>query len=345
VFVRLFGLVFFAAGAWVMACILFGIGIVTVGDDPGRLANVGDIWLPGILAAIGLAIACVRYSEVIDGARRSKVCIIGWGFWYKTTETPVDLTAIEVGAIEERGQGSDRHLAIPVRAIGTGGAVELATRSSYRAARELAKRLAEVFDVPMGPRLPGWNDDPPRRGSGVPPQRSLAILHVDPADLTPPSWTAVTMESRGSGIAIHLPPPLPLNQVAIWAPFILLTIFSLMCLVPLNDVPGPYSRTAWIMLLAPPLLGICLTVAMAVRARFHVPVGPTIEVERGVGIRIGNQVIAADAIRGLEVLPGIGKDSGLLVVEDSREYLIARGLIHANLRYVRALILEHLRPR
>jgi len=56
------------------------------------------------------------------------------------------------------------------------------------------------------------------------------------------------------------------------------------------------------------------------------------------GLRAAGRLIAPERIRALELM-----NRGIKVVLDSSEFIIARGQSEADLRWIRALILRHLK--
>ncbi len=171
--VRCLFLAFAFVGVQGAVSMLFGLGHPIIGDNggPSRPATPVDAWMPGIFAMIGLGLSLIRYGIVIDVSRRMLVTVAGWALWVKRTEMSLaSATSIDVGPVEERGSGSGRYTAIPVKAISPTESKELADPRSYAEARAIARRIAISLNLSIGPTLLSAgcrNGEDPGRGIGM----------------------------------------------------------------------------------------------------------------------------------------------------------------------------------
>lgn len=150
-------------GAWFTLCGLVPLyllltagahGGVTVSDGQHtRPAARADAWMPCLVIGLGLGLALVRYRVVLEPLQRQRVRSWGWGLWTTRTATPLPaMTSVDIGDPEGRGSGSGAYTAIPVTALGPSGKNELSYARTRARATALARRIADAFQVPLGPR-------------------------------------------------------------------------------------------------------------------------------------------------------------------------------------------------
>lgn len=333
-FVRLFGLMFLLVGMYGVFAMLFGIGniTITVNDGPARPATPADAWLPGIFVLVGLGIALIRYGVVIDASRRMRIKTIGWALWVKRTETSlVGMTSIELGSAEERGSGSGRYTAIPVRAVGPDGVEELAEPRTFVAARALARRIAEALGIPLGPA----------QADGL----SASIAQADADDLRPPAATRVLLIDAMRGIEIRYPRVKASLVMVIMGgvlPLLLFGGFWWFAWRPGLLEPASKSTFMWFFMMAPILMGLIPALTMLIKGYRSGVFGGRILVDAETGLRCAGRTIAAKDLRAIEVMPGNRWQGGLRVVLETSEFTLCPGQEAADLRWIRALILRHL---
>jgi hypothetical protein len=284
----------------------------------------------------------VRYRDAIDCRRRVRVVIAGWACWYGTRETRLpDVVCIDVGPGERRQRGKHHYDAFPIRADTADKTVELLTMTTFRAARDVARRLAVAMQVPVGPGLIGSGAATAMLVADL-DRPFPAIAWPDPADLQAPAQTAVTVTAAPPGIAIRLPPSLIVSGVDLVAPLLLGAVLSAFCL-PMTMVGLNHPPTAadWALFLAPVIIGACLSIAITRRTLR----GTIVRADPRDGLRINGTAIAGDAIRAIVLLPGTRTDNGLQIVLDRRDVIIGRSLDPGELRWIRALIIDALRDR
>jgi hypothetical protein len=344
-FIRLFGLPFLLIGIYGVIAMICGIGSMTVSmnDGPSRPATPADAWLPGIFALAGLGIVLIRYSVVIDVASRMRLKTVGWGFWVKRTTTSLaGITHIDLGNAEERGSGSGRYTAIPVRAVGPDGSEELAEPRTFFAARKLAQQIAAALALPVGPRLAGT--DAPSSAEVV-DMPFAATAHLDPDDLLPPPGTKVMVVEAMRGIEIRYP--------GVRAGSVMVVLVGLVPLLfcggfwwfiwrPGLVEPASKSTFLWFFMMAPVFMGLIPTLGIIVKSYRSGLFGGKILVDSQNGLRCPERSIAASAIRAIEMMPGTRLGGGLKVILDASEFTLCPGQNAADLRWIRALILRHL---
>ncbi len=345
-FVRAIGLAFAAMGGYGAVCMLFGIGNMTVSinDGPSRPATPADVWLPGIFIAVGVGLALIRYTVVVDAARRACIKTAGWGQWVKRTETSLaSATAIDIGtAVERGGNGSGRYTAIPVHALGPDGTTELAEPRTHVAARALALRIANALALPVGSGLGGT-----QRTHGDDKVAALPVAEttiLDPADLIPPTDTRVTISERLDGLVIHHSMVAfgGIGMLGIVVPMLMLGGFWWLAWRPALSEPAATSTFVWWFMMAPVVAGLLFSLAGVLAAHRRGLFGGYITVDALGGLRTPWRTIASERIRALEVLPGPRLGRALHVVLDDREFVLVAGRSQADLRWIRALILQRL---
>ncbi len=344
---RTFGLLFAGVGICGVVTMLFGIGNMTIssGDDgPTRPATPADAWGPAIFILIGLGVALVRYHVAIDAERRMLVKTVGWGPWVKRTETALaTATSIDVCAPEQRGDGSGRHTAIPIKALGPTGEQELAAPSSIVKARKLARRIADALALPIGPRLSGSTTLRPPKDLDLPVAETA---YVDPSVMQPPANTRLTVTELDSGIEIRL--PMAGTIAVVIGVFVALDMLMFGGFWWFFWRPGLVSHAAeswvaWWFLMAPVLLGGGSALLILVVAERTGKFGSRIRVDPIDGLRFGWRAIGPERIRAIVVNEGSVNTRGLKIVLSTSEFVIASGQSLTDLHWLRALIVLHLR--
>lgn len=342
--IRILGLVITAFGGTFVVLIVSGMGGIQFGENPARIATPGDAWLPMIFVLLGLGITLIRYEQVFDGARRSNIRILGLGPWVRQTETTLGpLTHVEIGRAEERGSGSGRYTAIPVTIVGPHEGRELGEPRSFVEARNLAERVARVLALPVslgegaGRRLVSADDL----------CRPVADTEQPgPAELMPPSGTKIRLTDLPRGVLITF--PMPVTGFAITALVGLPALLAAGCLWYFRLRPAlaqaTGASTALSALQYMPFLAVLVVGAIGVLLLYHHGAfGGSIRVSAVDGLRGWGTRMRANRIRALEIIDDSATKSGIKVVADSTEYMLCRGQSAAELRWVRALILRHLR--
>lgn len=347
-FVRGFGLLFASFGTYGVIAMLFGIGHMTISinDGPPRPATPADAWLPGIFVLVGLGVALVRYSVVLDAQRRMHIKTAGWGPWLKRTEKSLaTATSIDIGTAVERGSGSGRYTAIPVQAVRSSGVDELAEPRTSAAARKLAQQIAKALDLPVGPGLTGSPILRPAEDVDLPVSE---VVQPDLADLRPPPDTGVTTSELQRGIEIRFPMVrigFAALALGIVVPTLFIGTFWWFWWRPGLVEPASKSTLMWLFMMAPVLIGLCYGLVMVGSTYRAGLFGSRIQVDSEGGLRAAGRTTTAESIRSLEVMPGTRLGGGLKVVLDTSEFVIARGQSTADLHFIRALILQHLRSQ
>ncbi len=338
---RLFGALLAAAGLAGMVVMLFSLGhtSITVGNQPPRPSTPEDAWLPGILVVIGGAIMLARYSDVISSERRTRVTIMGWGPWFRRQETSLaDVTCIDLGPEEERGSGKSRHMVIPILAIRPVGSIELDLAQTTVEARQTAERIARALALPVGTALSG--------GSGL---RSVEVLElpvtqvaeVTDSELSPPPDTRVRTEDLVQGIEIRLLADPGAGLVIVGSRGVLLLVIVLLWrLFWFHGLRGAPTSSPFLFLSYAPLVACIPVLISMAKAGLPAFFGNRIQVDAQQGLRAAGRLVPPERIRAIEVL---GAGEGIKVVLDRSEFIIASRASDGDLRWIRALILRHLK--
>jgi hypothetical protein len=333
--VRLFGLGFAGIGMIFVAMMLFGLGKVTVNDE-ARPATPADAWIPGIFVVIGLSLAAIRYGKEIDGETRVLRTTMGWGWWVRRSEIPLKAEAIEVGEAQERGSGSGRYTAIPVRAVSAGVAQEIAEARTWVAARQLAQRIATALDLPLGPQPAATTTS---AAAGMARDTLPAVL---PAHLVPPAGTRVRVVPgvRGMEITWAGPGTVKLVLMAV-LPTLFFAPFWWFLWRPGLVKPAQKDPALWWFMMAPILMGVFAGVVNTATGWRGGRFGGRVLVDPDRGLVAGGRSVRAADVRDIAAMPALG-EGGLMVVLDGSEFPIARGVRGADQVYLRALILSRL---
>jgi hypothetical protein len=341
-FVTWFGVVFALFGTWFVIAMVFGIGEVTVsiGDASPRPATPADAWLPGLFVLFGLGVALIRYSVIVDAERRVQLQTAGWGPWVMRKEIPLDgVTVIDLGAAEERSAGSDRYTAIPVRAKGPTRDLELAEPHTLTEARQLAQRIASALGLPLGPGLTGSPEPQPAEVVDLPVAQ---VARLDAVDLQRPPDSRVTVTELMHGLEIRYPMVRDtwLRMATLLLPVLFLGIFCWAVWRP--GLIDATSGLMWVAITIPlfttGLVGVPTMIAWYRAGAF----GGRITVDAHTGLYVEGRSVVPDRVRVLEIVSGSPARRGLRIVLDSSDFIVARGQSPADLRWIRALILQRL---
>jgi hypothetical protein len=341
-FVTWFGVVFALLGTWVVIAMVFGIGEVTASIEggPSRPATPADAWLPGLFILFGLGVVLIRHSVVLDVEHRTVLQTAGWGPWVKRKEIPLSgVTLIDIGAAEERGVGSGRYTAVPVRAKGPARDTELAEPRTPAEARKLAQRIARVLGLPVGPGLTGSPEPQPADVVDLP---AAQVARLAPVDLQRPSDTRVTATELMHGLEIRYPMvrDTRLRMATLLLPVVFLGIFCWAVWRP--GLIDATSGLMWVAITIPlfttGLVGVPTMIAWYRAGAF----GGRITVDAHTGLYVEGRSVVPDRVRVLEIVSGSPAQRGLRIVLDSSDFIVARGQSPADLRWIRALILQRL---
>lgn len=309
--------------------IVNGQGNVRVNRRP---ATPSDAWLPLLLAAGGVALAGFRWSTDVDLAarvlrRRRRWFLVTWG----GDEAIGEPQRVECWE-EVRGSGKNRRTVRPVALVCSAQRIELGASNLPQAARRLAEDAARAAAVPLHDRSSGQEvvrapdqlDVPAiRRASeadfALPPARPGCRLHLDD-DLG--RQQTVRIASASTAIATAL----------IIAALLLVVPAVVFALV----LP---AELRWMMLF---LAGPLAVAAVAMRALGLF--GSTLSVGDE-GLRQGSTTLTAEEIEELVVVDGPTWQRQLRVISDRRELRLACGHHPADLRLLRAILLNGLAGR
>lgn len=334
----IFGLIFAAMAAVVVYRLLMGHP-VTVNGRPGR---PDDAWMPAIFVVVGLALAGMRSSKVIDLDARTIVTTWGWLWWTRRTEAGIgDWMAVEVSASEERGSGSGRYTAVPVRLRGSRGDVEVDAPRKEVEARRLAKWLAVGADLPLrdtGDRMPV--ERPPERLD----EPLLSRLQPGDLEAAPPVHNRLRIEDRPHGLRVRVPVSrrlflTPLLLIPLSLPFLFWWFIWRPGLV--EPARGSYGLTLF--LYAPLAMVALPLIGMLVSAHRRGAFGYWIEADQD-GLRALGRSIEARSIEDLSIsTESRGRGRRLRAISGDAVLSLGIGLREDELAWLRAAILRAMR--
>lgn len=344
---------------WIARCfsgVAIGIGaygvvteISSLGQPPAALtanpswsSTVCDAGGDCVVILVGLGFALVRYRVVLDGERRMTIKTVGWGPWSKRTDTSLtEARCIDLGHPEQRGSGSDRHTAIPVRAVGLASAYELVAARSIGKARSLARRIASALNLPVGRSVSGSILP---RASGRIDQRVADVSFLDKKDLIPPRDTAVTViEARGS-ITIRYPMSRP-GAVCLGA----LLVLTVSTCVGLWWVLGwlanwsahahQASTHSWSLTLIPVLAGLVGALVGTILLGRTGLLGGRIRIDPEGRVHVAGRTILRERLRTIDVVHVSRYGCELTFESEFDSISTARGNRPADLIWIRALVI------
>ncbi len=334
----LFGLIFAGFGAFGVFMLLSG-GAFTVNDRPGRPS---DAWMPGIFVAVGLGIAGIRHRKVIDLDERAVESTTGWMLWTRTRREAIgEWQAVEIRPAEQRGSGSGRYTAIPVRVSGTAGACEIDAPRQEQDARRLAEWLARGANLPLRDASAGAVVERAADRLDEP-----VVARIRPADLhaPEPERNRLRCEDLMHGVRIRVPP----SSAILLSPLMLLPLLIPFLFWWYLWRPGLLqsasdSTASQAFLYAPLLMVVLPLVGMIVSAVRHGTFGYWIEVDAG-GLRALRKHIPAAELEELRIASS-GKLGGrsLRATSDHVELRLGAGLRDDELAWLRAVILRALK--
>ena len=291
----------------------------------------------GVLVVAGTALALIRAGVLLDGRRRVRERVHGWGPWVRRETAPLDdLIAIAIAPATVRESNGRMVTVVPIEGLAASRRIELVASPDFVDARQLAKRIALAFALPVNPSPSADGQPGPPDNLDLPAQ---VLEQPSPRERERPPDSPITVADREHGIAIHL----PFRMSLLVGPLIFLLVP--MCLwlfwwLPSGLAHQTPSIAMDVTVAAPALfifwLGWMMYRALAVRGAFvcNIAVDPA-------GIHVQGRLVQADRIRALEIVTS-NREGELHLVTDDRESSIALSARLDDLRWIRALLLHHL---
>lgn len=340
-FARLFGACFALMGIIGVVCSLNGNGTVEFNNGSSRPVTPADSWLPGIIVLIGLGIMGVRYRQWIEPDRRMLIKIWGWGLWVRRREESIaDWEQIEMGPAEERGSGSGRMTAVPVRAISAKGRSELAAPKTSVLARQLAIAIANALGIPLADHL-----------GGIKPSASASVGERSPEPVAPrqagvpPLGTAVRVDEALRGIRITVPggqQARGLAWLSMGVPMVFVGLFWWFFWRPaLAQMPSISAITA-IFLYAPLIMAFVGSMVAALAMRRRGMFGAVIEVDRSLGVLCRGRWVSPAEIVAIEIDSSRPPRCAIKLMTTRQERWLVSGQRRNDAEWIRALIVERI---
>ena len=343
--VRCFCLIFFLAGAYGTLGMIFGFGHFEVGGISGlsHPATPADAWLPGLIAVTGFGVLLIRNSTVLDVDRRLLIRSIGWGPWIRSTEISLTTaTSIVIGPVEERGSGSGRFTVCPVSAAGVSGSRELADTYTYKAARELAERIARALRIPVESGSLGGKAGNLVGTLGNP---TSGTDRIDAGQGRSPVGSRARTYEVSRGFEIRYPmaglgfAAIVMNTLV---PLALGGGFWWFVWRPVLAVPATKSAVMWLFMMAPILLGALAGGVNLLMLRRSGLFGVRILIDREGLLVVSGRRIPRGELISVDVAKGRGVTSGLRIVLQTSDFLTARGQSVEELEWIREQIIQGL---